>query len=476
MTTGFDAKLRSSAAAHDSLLCVGLDPDPAHIPADFWTDAPLAQRMHAFCLEIIERTADLACCFKPNSAFFEQAGPDGMAALRDVIAAVPAGIPVLLDAKRGDIGNTAKAYASAAFDALGADAITVSPYLGRDSVAPFLAHEGKAVFLLCYTSNPSAGEIQLHGEEPLYHHIARQGQSWGRPDQLGFVVGATQVEALETVRRLAPDRWLLAPGVGAQGGDLAAALAAGLDAQGSGLIVPVSRGVLYAQDPQAAARAFRDEINRHRKALKDRGQGVAAPAAILARQLFEAGCVRFGQFTLASGQMSPIYIDLRRVISYPALFQSVVDAYTRLVTPLAYDRLAAVPYAALPAAAAIAMRLKQPLVYPRKEVKGHGTGQSVEGAFQVGQVAVAIEDVVTSGGSLLSAIGTMEAAGLEVRDVVVLVDREQGGRARLAQAGIQLHAVLTIGEILDALKDEGLIDGGTYTDVRAYLNSQAPGV
>jgi uridine monophosphate synthetase len=386
---------------------------------------------------------------------------------------VPGDIPVLLDAKRGDIGNTAKAYARAAFEVLGADAITVSPYLGRDSVAPFLAYEGKAVFLLCYTSNPSAAEIQLYGQEPLYHHIARQGQGWGGADQVGFVVGATQVEALETVRRLAPERWLLAPGIGAQGGDLAAALAAGLDAQGSGLIVPVSRGVLYADDPRAAATALRDEINLYRQALSGRDRRAVPARTALVRQLFEAGCVRFGQFTLASGQVSPIYIDLRRVISYPTLFQSVVEAYAQLVAPLAYDRLAAVPYAALPAAAAIALRLKQPLVYPRKEVKGHGTGQAVEGAFQPGDAAVAIEDVVTSGGSLLTAIETMETAGLEVRDVIVLVDREQGGRARLAEAGYRLHTVLTLSEILDVLKDEALIDGETYAGVRHYLAGTA---
>lgn len=473
MTTGFDEKLRSVVAARESLLCVGLDPDPAHIPADFRPDATLAKRMRAFCLEIIERTADVACCYKPNSAFFEAAGAEGMAVLRDVIAAVPGDTPVILDAKRGDIGNTAKAYARAAFEYLGVDAITVSPYLGQDSVAPFLAYEGKAVFLLCYTSNPSAGEIQLHGQDPLYHHIARQGQSWGGANQVGFVVGATQVEALETVRRLAPDRWLLAPGIGAQGGDLVAALAAGLDAQGSGLIVPVSRGVLYAEDPRAAAIALRDEINSQRRSVS--GRGVPSVKALV-RQLFEAGCVRFGEFTLASGQSSPIYIDLRRVVSYPALFESVVDAYVRLLAPLTYDRLAAVPYGALPAAAALAIRLKQPMIYPRKELKGHGTGQAVEGAFQAGQIAVAIEDSVTSGGSLLTAIGTMETAGLKVQDVVVLVDREQGARARLSEGGYRLHAALTLDEILDALNEDGLIDGGTYTGVRAYLDARAPGI
>jgi uridine monophosphate synthetase len=460
----FVEKLTRSIEKNDSLLCVGLDPDPARIPPDFMPEAPLAARLRGFCLSIIEQTADLVCGYKPNFAFFEQAGPEGLAALRDVIAAIPEGLPVILDAKRGDIGNTAKAYARAAFEVWNADAITISPYLGEDSVTPFLAYEGRAVFLLSHTSNPSAAAIQLHGEGtgagPLFAHVTRQGQTWGDADQVGFVVGATQVEALAAVRDLAPDRWILAPGVGAQGADLASALAAGLDARGTGLIVPVSRGVLYADDPREAAQAIRDRINQAR---------AYGPHRDLVLALFEADCVRFGEFTLASGQTSPIYVDLRRVISYPALFRTVVDAYVDLVRPLSYDRLAAVPYAALPTAAAVAMALEAALIYPRKEVKDHGTGRAVEGAFEPGQRAVAVEDVVTSGGSLLRAVGSMEEAGLEVRDAVVLVDREQGGRQRLAEAGYTLHAVLTLTEILSVLRDEGRIAAETFADVQAYL-------
>ncbi|MCJ7549557.1 MAG: bifunctional orotidine-5'-phosphate decarboxylase/orotate phosphoribosyltransferase, partial [Anaerolineae bacterium] len=153
------------------------------------------------------------------------------------------------------------------------------------------------------------------------------------------------------------------------------------------------------------------------------------------------------------------------------LFHQVVAAYAELVQPLTFDRLAAVPYAALPAAAAIAMRLKRPMVYPRKEAKGHGTGKLVEGSFEPGQTAVAIEDVITSGGSLLTAIATMEAVGLDVRDVVVLVDREQGGRNRLAEAGYRLHAVLTLGDILKALYAEHRIDDATLHRVQTYLAS-----
>ena len=144
----------------------------------------------------------------------------------------PTDLPVLLDAKRGDIGNTAKAYARAAFEVLNVDAITVNPYLGADSVTPFLEYEGKMVFLLCYTSNPSAAEIQNHGTNPLYQHIARIAQTWGNAGEIGFVVGATQPQALSAVRQIAPDRWILAPGVGAQGGDLDDALTCGTERPG----------------------------------------------------------------------------------------------------------------------------------------------------------------------------------------------------------------------------------------------------
>jgi uridine monophosphate synthetase len=464
MAKSFEAKLRQAIQTNNSLLCVGLDPDPARIPDAVLPEGTEAARMRAFCLDIIDRTSDLVCAYKPNAAFFEQAGPEGMAALREVIAAVPDDLPVLLDAKRGDIGNTAKAYARAAFEVWGADAVTVSPYLGEDSVTPFLAYEDKAVFLLCHTSNPSAAEIQHHGTPQLYQHVTREARTWGTSTQIGFVVGATQPQAMKAVRRLAPDHWILAPGVGAQGGNLAETMGLGLSADGEGLIVPVSRGVLYAEDPRLAAQELRRQINAYR--------GAAPVHKELVLALFDADCVQFGNFTLASGQQSPVYVDLRRVISYPDLFQHVVTAYVGLVQALAYDRIAAVPYGALPAAAAIAMRMRQPLVYPRKEVKTHGTGRAVEGAFEPGQIAVAIEDVVTSGGSLVSAIQTMEAAGLQVDDVVVLLDRQQGGRERLEARGVHLHAVLTLSEILTVLHEAGRIDAETVRRVQAYLAAQ----
>ena len=330
---GFVQKLQQAVEANQSLLCVGLDPDPYKFPHRF--ASPDAAGLLDWGRRIIDATADLVCCYKPNAAFYEQFGAPGWEALRETIAAVPNHIPVLLDAKRGDIGSTATAYARAAFETLGADAVTVSPYLGRDAVAPFLAYPGKAVFVLGYTSNPSAAAIQEFGPAgyPLFAHVLREAAGWGEPDQVGFVVGATQPEALRRARALLGDtsNWILAPGVGAQGGDLAAALNAGLTAKGSGLIVPVSRSVIYADDVRAAARDLRAAINGVRKAESGTNPTSSfssfPSAAALILSLHDAGCVQFGEFTLASGQQSPVYLDLRRIAGDPALLRQVAASY-----------------------------------------------------------------------------------------------------------------------------------------------------
>ena len=462
----FISKLEAAVQTNQSLLCVGMDPRAEQL-TDGGNDE---ERLVNWGKGIIAQTADQACCYKPNFAFFEQYGPDGLRALQRIIQAVSGNIPVLLDVKRGDIGSTAEAYAKAAFEQWGADAVTISPYLGRDSVEPFLKYDGKMVFILCNTSNPSAADLQLYGLPPLYEHVAQVAQTWGNTDQIGFVVGATQPEALARVRTLCPQNWILAPGVGAQGGSLQEALRAGLRADGSGLIVPVSRGVMQAADPHAAARDYNAQIAEEVAAFR---QAKCEPQSLkkaLVGGLFESGCVRFGNFTLASGKNSPIYIDLRRVVSFPALFSLTARFYTEIVEKLDFDRIAGVPYAALPTAAVVAQQLGRPFIYPRKEVKQHGTGQAIEGAFEAGQRAVILEDVITSGGSIVTSLEVLKQAGLNVTDVVVLVDREQGGAARMAELGLKLHAVLTISEIMTTLRESGLIDAATYQSVRDYLD------
>ncbi|CAN0159221.1 unnamed protein product [Scytosiphon promiscuus] len=222
----------------------------------------------AFCLRIIEATSTVAVAYKPNAAFFEVFGAEGMAALKDVIAAVPDEIPVLLDAKRGDINTTAAAYASAAFEELGAQAITLNAYMGVDTVKPFLEDPAHGVFVLCKTSNESSNELQTLVVESsgraVFEEVASLCQSWNKDNNVGLVVGATDADALARVRAVAPDLWILAPGVGAQGGNLDEACSAALDGRGMGLLVPVSRGISTAADPAAEAANYRDRINAAR--------------------------------------------------------------------------------------------------------------------------------------------------------------------------------------------------------------------
>ncbi|HEV7664686.1 MAG TPA: orotidine-5'-phosphate decarboxylase [Chloroflexota bacterium] len=265
----FYQRLRAAARAHDSLLCVGLDPDPALLPAEF-AGRDVADWLPAFVHGIVDATHDLVCCYKPNIAFFEAFGLPGQVALRSVLKAMPSDVPVLIDAKRGDIGSTSTAYARALFDELGADAVTVSPYLGGDALEPFFAYADRGVFVLCKTSNPGSGELQdmpLADGEPLYLHVARRAQTWDQHGTLGLVVGATYPSEVAEVRRVAPGVPFLLPGVGSQAGDLEGAVRAAVDDNAEGALVNASRSVAYASkgaDWQVAARA---EAERLKKAI-----------------------------------------------------------------------------------------------------------------------------------------------------------------------------------------------------------------
>ncbi len=463
----FFSRLTARAEQADSLLCVGLDPHPELLTR---SEASAAQD---FCLRLIEATAESACAFKPNSAFFEAWGAAGWEALAQVIQGVPGGIPVILDAKRGDVASTAAAYAQAAFETLGADAVTLSPYLGRDSLEPFLADSDRGAFLLCKTSNPGAGDLQalaVEGGEPLYVHLARQAAGWNGGDNLGLVVGATDPTALAAVRAVAPDLWILAPGVGEQGGDLAAALRAGLRADGLGLLVTVSRSLARAADPRAEANALRERINLiRREAPSAPDLRLGPPLAELADGLLEAGCVRFGEFTLKSGLLSPIYLDLRLLTAHPGLLARAAAAYRPLLGRLTFDRLAALPYAGLPIGTALALQTGRPLIYPRKEVKGYGTQAAVEGTFAAGETAVIVDDLATTGGSKFEAIDRLKQSGLVVRDVVVLIDRQSGASQALAAAGYRLHSVFTLTQLLDHWEAGAQVPADMIARARAFL-------
>jgi uridine monophosphate synthetase len=464
----FFPAVTARAALTGSLLCVGLDPR-----------ASTAALARDECFRLIDLTAEHAVAFKPNSAFFEAHGPEGLAALRDVIAHVPAGIPVILDAKRGDIASTSQAYAAAAFDALGAHALTVSPYVGLDGLEPFLSRPGRAAFILCKTSNPGADQFQglpvnqPGGPRPLFEIVAEHAQAANERGNVGLVVGATYPADLARLRALAPELWFLVPGIGSQGGDLRATLAAGLRPDGLGLLINASRSIASAADPRAAAARFAQEINTLRSEvaphLPPPTSRLPPPISAVASALLAAGCIRFGSFTLKSGEVSPIYLDLRRLASHPAALRAVARAYAALLSDLAFDRLAGLPYAALPIATAISLEMDRPLIYPRREAKEYGTRAAIEGVFNPGEIAVVIDDLATTGGTKFEAIEKLTAAGLQVHDVVVLVDRQQGAARTLAAAGYTLHAVAALTDLLPEWQRLGAISPAQAEDVRQYL-------
>ncbi len=248
--------------ADKKMLCIGLDPDFNRIP-EHLKALGVREGLRAFCMAIIDATHDIAGSYKPNSAFFEAYGADGWAVLGDVIRYIherAPQAPVIADCKRGDIGTTNAGYVAAIFDDLRADAITVQPYLGSEALAPFLEREEKGVIVLCRTSNPGAGEFQdltVHGV-PLYQVVAKTVSThWNTRGNCGLVVGATYPDELRAVRECAPELPLLIPGIGAQGGDIQAAVQAGVDARGAGMIISASRAILYADSTELFASAAR---------------------------------------------------------------------------------------------------------------------------------------------------------------------------------------------------------------------------
>lgn len=277
ISTGFGARLKEAQQRNHSLLCVGLDPDVSRFPEALRARS-VENPLITFNRAIIEATSDLASCYKPNLGFYLPYGQAGLEALIDLRAAVPDYIPVLLDAKVGDIDTTTAAYARAYFDDWKFDAVTANPFMGHDSLEPLLRYRDRGVFILAKTSNQGSGLIQdqqlQESSQPVSHFVARVANEWNTAGNVGLVVGATYPEQLGGIRAIAPDLPILVPGVGAQEGELEASVKAGLDANGAGLLINASRAISYAssgsdfQDAaRAAATALRDRINAARQEL-----------------------------------------------------------------------------------------------------------------------------------------------------------------------------------------------------------------
>jgi len=262
----FNQKLEEICQQKNSLVCVGLDPDLAKLPVGL--------DVLTFCQQIIIATTPFVAAFKPNLAFFEALGEEGFRILKEVVKAVPTGILTIADAKRADIGNTASAYARAIFDELGFDAVTLSPYMGHDSIEPFIRYQDKGSFILCRTSNSGAVDFQqlkVESGKPLYQEVAAKASSWNKYQNIGLVIGATAPSELKEMRLLHPDLPFLIPGVGAQGGEVELTVKNAVNRKGMGFLINSSRQIIYAssQDDYAyaaaqAARELKERINSSR--------------------------------------------------------------------------------------------------------------------------------------------------------------------------------------------------------------------
>jgi uridine monophosphate synthetase len=475
----FAEKLDTALQRHGSLLWVGLDPNPELLPEKWQQPSgAVSQALYDWLAWVISQTQDQVCAYKPTLGFYLALGQEGIELLHAVLKIIPSHLPIILDAKHSDL-NTASYLAKTFFEQWQVDAVTVNPYAGQEAVTPFLLYPQQAVFVLTHTSNPSATKIQSYptADAPLWLEVVKAVKGWGSPDQLGLEVGAANPLNLEQVRQIAPERTILARSIWSESVDLSVdlkvMLQAGLNSSGTGLLLPVPQDWLAQPDLGHQVQRLRDEVSELRSQIVQQpttcelrlptvGQGALTPQQNLILELFDLGCILFGSYVQASGATLPYYIDLRRIISNPQLFHQVLEAYATLTQPLTFDRIAGIPYGSLPTATGLALKLHHPMIYPRKEVKAHGTRRLVEGDYESGERVLVIDDVLITGKSVLEGIRKLETAGLQVMDVVVLIDHEGGVRDKIQAQGYNAHAVFTLSDIARTLYDAARITEEQY--------------
>jgi uridine monophosphate synthetase len=404
----------------------------------------------------VEESQPYAAAFKPNSAFFEFFGPEGFFALQTLMKAIPSDIPIILDCKRGDIDTTAAAYASAAYEIFGADCVTLSPYMGWDSVKPFVTgqYSHKGAFILCKTSNSSSSEmqsLQLDQGVSVFEKVVELVQNWG--SGLGLVAGATNLSSLQRIRSLAPNHWILCPGVGAQGGEPEAVCAAGLRADGSGLLVSVSRSISKADDIASAAKQLRDEINVLRHLRSPQAPEPTQSASSSALQTYQRNflafalqeqALQFGSFTLKSGRKSPYFFNAGRFCTGHSL-SMLGSCYAQAVheAGLQFEVVFGPAYKGIPLVTAFATawfqlyKESKDIAYNRKEAKDHGEGGMLVGAQMAGRKVLIIDDVITAGTAIREAVDMLRAAKGDIVATVVCLDRQERASEQSALSAIQ---------------------------------------
>jgi len=461
----FVDKLEGAIAQNKTLLILGLDPNPEMIPQgqDPWN----------WLQFIIEKTQDKVCAYKPTLGFYQAMGSVGIELLENILPLIPPSIPVILDAKHGDL-NTSTFLAETVFEKWGIDAITITPISGQDQAAPFLLHPDKTIFVTCRTSNPTASIIQDYpnATSPLYLELVKEAQKWGTSEQVALEIGTNDVNILKSVRENAPERLILARSLWTSP-EIPPLIAAGLNDTGSGLLIPIPQDFLQQETLEESILELNQKINNVRQDVMETDRFCQIwtsnvcllthhPHQDLILQLYDLDCILFGDYIQASGEKFPYYIDLRKIISQPQIFQQVLNAYSEILETLTFDRIAGIPYGALPTATGLSLRLHHPMIYPRKEVKAHGTRRVIEGHFKPGETVVVIDDILISGKSAIEGAEKIESQELNVEDIVVFIDHEKGVKDRLKDAGYRAHSVLKISEINQTLYEAGRISQQQY--------------
>ena len=473
----FFTKLNEAIVLNNTLLVIALDPNPEILPPDQLQGRTLIAALEHWLNQIIEQTTPLVCAYKPSLGFYQALGSEGVQLFEKILAKIPTHIPIILDAKLGDL-NTSSLWAKIVFETWKVDAITLNPYAAQDHCAPFLMYPDKGVFVLCHTSNPGAIVLQHYPneEQPFYLQVIQEAQTWGTPEQLYLEVGTRDLSVLQKIRQIAPERTILLRSIWGQNNcleNIEDLLKIGLNKVGDGILVPVPQD--YFKDNQFSERVttLQDTVNQIRDQVTEQNSTCELwqPNIILSHkhphqelilQLFDIGCLLFGNYVQASGLTFSYYIDLRKIISNPQVFHQVLKAYADILQNLNFDRIAGIPYGSLPTATGLSLMLHHPMIYPRKEVKAHGTRRVIEGNYEPGETIVVVDDILISGKSAIEGVEKIESAGLNVNDIVVFIDHEAGVKDKIRAKGYQAYSVLTISEITETLYEAERINQTEY--------------
>lgn len=494
-----------------NFLCVGLDSDYGKIPEAYklnsggLSPSSAEETIFTFNRDIIEVTHDLVGMWKPNLAFYEKRGEEGRRALNRTIRYIRENHPdvvIILDAKRGDIANTNEGYVLSDFEEYDADAVTIHSYLGPEAMKPFLDRKDKGTIVLVKTSNPGSGRYQnlrVWGKNRLvYEDIAHDVRDrWNVNQNCGVVVGATYPRELAKVRKIVGRMPILIPGIGTQGGDLAQSIAAGRDDRDQGMIINNSSAVIFPKLKEgqhfkdavrSAALQTRNGIHSALERpvivqvgvdLQKHPEGLTETQEALLLDIFDKKMFRIDLekgFRLKfhkehpefpEAPLSPLYINLRGLRAHPEAKLRTVEVLAEMLesSGVQYDLLADIPTAATPLISSLSDMLGTPMITPRGDKKGYGSGDNIDGfdaELHAGKTAILFDDLATDGGSKITPAKALRSVGMNVDHVFILVDREQGAEEQLAKEGLTLHSAFKLKAMVDFYVRSGRITTEEY--------------